>query len=201
MAERETEFKYLLSEQDSQALRRCLGEPLKSREFVNRYYAVRGGSDRRDWVLRLRVEGDNKTLTLKIGREVAPGVFDSQEYSARGVSESPGSWEEYEPLKVLRREISSGALYLQGEMENRREVFLAPCDVGRNWELDLALLPGGVELRELEIEVQGESEGLEELRGRLEAWFFEQGLSPSLSETTKYARFLGCLKQGEVSST
>ncbi|HIB63833.1 MAG TPA: CYTH domain-containing protein, partial [Phycisphaerales bacterium] len=76
----ETEFKFLLTESQYRALVKELGPPLRSRRLINRFFVPARPVDRRDWVLRLRLEGEKKELTLKIGREIEPGLFDSTEY-------------------------------------------------------------------------------------------------------------------------
>lgn len=192
MAERETEFKFLLSSFERDRLRVSLGEPVRVKTFVNRYYTL-NSSGRKDWVLRIREDSSNRVLTLKIGREVAPGVFDSVEYSA-SVGPEEASWESTEPMRVFREQISQDPISLQGEMGNRREVYRAPIDVGALWELDAAKLPNGEQFSELEVEVVAELEGLAELRRRLESWLGSVGINPVPSAKTKYARFLASLE-------
>ena len=192
MACRETEFKYVLEPAQSERLRAALGAPLESRRFSNRYYTLSGERQRKDWVLRVRQDESRAVLTLKIGREVSPGVFDSMEYSA-DVSGGPESWEGSEPMQVFRREISEEPVHFQGEMQNLRECFRAPVAVGEVWELDSATLPDGSGFSELEIEVKAELEELPSLRVAVEQWLEEQGVTPVAGTLTKYARFLAAV--------
>ena len=191
MAERETEFKYSLTQADHGSLQQRLGTPHKARDFINRYYTVEGGTDRRDWVLRLRLDAGVKELTLKIGREVSPGVFDSTEYSATVSSESPQAWAQEEPIRVLRRELSVAPIRVQGEVRNKRLVYPAPIAVGEFWELDETLLPGGKTVYELEVEVRdSNADSFAPMRQELEAWLAETVSRVTPSEQTKYSRFL-----------
>ncbi len=176
-------------------MRRCLGEPKEIREFVNRYYSLAESDRREDWVLRTRQEAQELVLTLKIGREISPGVFDSIEYSAKVFGDT-GDWEGTEPMRRFRQEISQGAVSLQGEMRNRREIYRPAVEVGRAWELDLAILPSGEQFSELEVEVVVENDSLPVLRERLEGWIRECGVEPRPSTETKYARFLKALRAG-----
>lgn len=189
MAERETEFKYLLEPSQSERLRAALGVPLESHRFSNKYYTLSGERQRKDWVLRLRQDDARSILTLKIGREVSPGVFDSMEYTAE-VTGDPESWEDSEPMQVFRREISEEPVHFQGEMQNVRECYRAPVAVGEVWELDSATLPGGGRFFELEIEVRAEIEVLPSLRTAVEQWLQSCGVPPVVGKRTKYARFL-----------
>lgn len=192
MAQRETEFKYLLDSSERDRLRAGLGEPISRLEFVNRYYTLTGERQRKDWVLRTRRDAEGTVLTLKIGREVSPGVFDSMEYSAK-VTGDPLSWEGTEPMKMFRQEISGEPVGLQGEMANLREIYRPPVEVGRVWEMDLAVLPNGEQFSELEVEVVAEGDRLSALRGVLEDWLKKTGIEPRPSTKTKYARFLEAL--------
>ena len=124
MAEQETEFKYLLSLDDYQKVGQALGRPERERRFINRYFTVVGGTDRRDWVLRLRVEGE------------------------------PADWSETEPVRVLRAEVSTAPIVEQGESRNLRQLYPPPVRVGRVWELDKCELPQGRQFCELEVEVE-----------------------------------------------
>ena len=191
MGQRETEFKFLLNTESLETLLGHLGEPLRERRFVNRYYTVEEHCGRKDWVLRLRQEEGVGELTLKVGREMEPGVFDSTEFSAAVKVTDLASWEETEPLRVLRREISASALLLQGEAFNHRRVFRAPIEVGARWEVDSTLLPNGVSFHELEVEVDfSTSEDLAKLAEKLRGWLRESGVVYEMSDKTKYARFL-----------
>lgn len=192
MAERETEFKYVLEPSQSESLRAALGAPLESRRFSNKYYTLSGERQRKDWVLRVRQDDSRAVLTLKIGREVSPGVFDSMEYTAE-VTDGPESWEDSEPMHVFRREISAEPVHFQGEMQNLRECFRAPVAVGEVWELDSATLPDGTGFSELEIEVKAELEELTLLRATVERWLESCGVPPVAGTLTKYARFLAAV--------
>lgn len=192
MAEQETEFKYLLSLDDYQKVGQALGRPERERRFINRYFTVVGGTDRRDWVLRLRVEGERRELTLKIGREMAPGVFDSVEYNQLVDSEEPADWSETEPVRVLRAEVSTAPIVEQGESRNLRQLYPPPVRVGRVWELDKCELPQGRQFCELEVEV--EAADVDSSAKLLMGWLESLGVSPQPSEKTKYARFLASLK-------
>ncbi|MFA7478961.1 MAG: CYTH domain-containing protein [Vulcanimicrobiota bacterium] len=192
MSQRETEFKYLLSATDYQKVLAGLGAPHRERVFVNRYFTVEDAPGRKDWVLRLRVEGSHRELTLKIGREIALGLFDSMEYSELVGSEQPGDWSNSEPIRVFRTEISPAPLRVQGESQTRRLLFSPPLEVGQVWELDSCCLPGGQEFFELEVETQ--APGVEEQGRALKAWLESRGVRPRPSEMTKYARFLGSLE-------
>ena len=192
MAEQETEFKYLLSLDDYLKVAGALGKPEHERCFVNRYFTVVGGTARRDWVLRLRVEGERRELTLKIGREVAPGLFDSLEYNELVPSENPADWSQTEPFKVLRAEVSTAPVTEQGEARNLRQVYQPPVKVGRVWELDRCELPHGRQFCELEVEVK--TSDVESSGKLINGWLDALGVSARPSEKTKYARFLASLK-------
>ncbi|MFA5506240.1 MAG: hypothetical protein WC423_12470, partial [Vulcanimicrobiota bacterium] len=134
----------------------------------------------------------HRELTLKIGREIALGLFDSMEYSELVGSEQPGDWSNSEPIRVFRTEISPAPLRVQGESQTRRLLFSPPLEVGQVWELDSCCLPGGQEFFELEVETQ--APGVEEQGRALKAWLESRGVRPRPSEMTKYARFLGSLE-------
>lgn len=185
---RETEFKYLLRAADYDALRSALGAPLKERTLVNRYFALQEPTERKDWVLRLRLENDARELTLKIGREIGPGLFDSQEFNATVFTEDPTDWEQTTPLQMFRSEISTDAVSVQGESRTVRSVFVAPIEVGRYWELDRCELPDGSVFCELEVEVSADD--LELKKAALNEWLLAQGVAPQVSNKTKYRRFL-----------
>jgi inorganic triphosphatase YgiF len=193
----ETEFKFLLSPAEYDTVKENLGAPLRERRFLNRYYTVSPvGEVRRDWVLRLRVENELKELTLKIGREVSPGLYQSTEYTRMVESEAPSHWDQTEPVLVLRREIGVSPLVLQGEARNVRLIYKAPVEVGRHWELDCTKLPDGTTFRELEIEIEADTpQELEQSRNTLSEWFRAQGLELQPSEMTKYARFLRAIEE------
>lgn len=191
MAEQETEFKYLLSLDDYHKVAGALGKPERERRFINRYFTVVGGTERRDWVLRLRVEGERRELTLKIGREVTPGLFDSTEYNELVSSEDPTDWSQAEPFKVLRAEVSTAPVIEQGESRNLRQIYLPPVKVGRVWELDRCELPQGRQFCELEVEV--ESSDVDSSAKLLNDWLEALGVAARPSEKTKYARFLEAL--------
>lgn len=195
MTERETELKYLLEATTHEQLPALLGPALASKSLVNRYFVPDQPSERQDWVLRLRtVEGAGNELTLKMGREVSPGIFDSLEHSCRDVATDPSNWEDLEPLKLFRKEISSRPLICQGESRTQRLVFGAPVEAGTAWELDVCTLPGGQRFAELEIELTpAQSERLEHSRSLVESWFHEQGVRFEVSRKTKYRRFLEAL--------
>lgn len=193
--EKETEFKFLLTGAEHQKLLECLEEPSRTRRFVNRYYTVNEILDRRDWVFRLRVEDDKRELTLKIGRELEPGLFDSQEFNQLVESENPADWQQTEPWIVLRREISQESIVLQGESVTERHICAPPIPVGHVWEVDLCTLPGGETFCELEIEVPA-SIDLDVSRRNVLEWLDSRGLRPKVSEKTKYARFLAAVKSG-----
>lgn len=191
MGQRETEFKYSLDSKSLEKLLSRLGEPVRERRFVNRYYSVEEQIARKDWVLRLRQEDQVGELTLKLGREIKPGVFDSMEYSAQVEAGDVECWEATEPLQVLRREISTSALILQGEAFNHRRVFRAPIDVGQWWEVDSTLLPNGASFHELEVEVSSHTpDELGKFSDKLRAWLEESEVGCEASDKTKYARFL-----------
>jgi uncharacterized protein YjbK len=192
LAEQETEFKYLLSEEDYHKVAQALGRPERERRFINRYFTVVGGTERRDWVLRLRVEDDRRELTLKIGREIAPGVFDSVEYNQLVQSEQPVDWFETEPIAVLRAEVSTAPIVEQGESHNLRRLYRPPVKVGRVWELDKCELPQGLRFCELEIEV--EVSDVDASAVLLSGWLDALGVVARPSEQTKYARFLASLE-------
>jgi inorganic triphosphatase YgiF len=195
MAQRETEFKYSFSSSDYRKLREVLGQPTGERRFVNRYFTVEGGTERKDWVLRLRVEGSKRELTLKIGRELSPGMFDSVEYNQLVENADPETWQDAEPMIVLRREVSQAPIVLQGESRNHRLLFEPPVGVGRVWELDRCELPDGQEFCELEVEVEVETaEACSELEVTLVGWLSQASVSIAPSQMTKYARFLASIK-------
>lgn len=191
---RETEFKFLLSDSDYQSVCKALNPPLKEREFLNRYFTVDPPPQRKDWVLRLRVEGDSQELTLKIGREISPGVFDATELNEMVPNQSPSGWESTEPVRKFRDEISRQPLLLQGEAKNRRLVFAAPIKVGQEWELDRCELPGGSVFCELEVELEySNPEDLSKKNQLVLEWLRGHGAEPLPSEKTKYARFLAAV--------
>ena len=185
----ETEFKFLLTESQYRALVKELGPPVRSRSLINRYFVPARPVERRDWVLRLRLEGEKKELTLKIGREIEPGLFDSTEYNASVDSEEPRDWERYRPFQIFRQEISVEPLKVQGESRTLRTVFRPPVAVGEAWEVDRCELPGGKVFCELEIEVD-DCQPFKVQREALLDWLRGVGIEPEVSSKTKYARFL-----------
>ena len=185
----ETEFKFLLTESQYGVLEKELGAPLRSRSLVNRYFVPAEPVERRDWVLRLRLEDHRKELTLKIGREIQPGLFDSTEYNELVDSEDPDDWEGCRPLRVFREGVSESALRVQGESRTLRHVFAPPVEVGKAWEVDRCELPGGKVFYELEVEVEGRGP-FEKQRETLLDWLAGIGIRPEVSQKTKYARFL-----------
>ncbi len=198
MAQNETEFKYQLTEAGYLRLLSQLPQPLKTLIFTNRYFVVDEPIARRDWVLRLRRGmGIPTELTLKIGREVGPGVFSSQEYTAYVDSEVHSAWEATEPMAVLRREISDAQLLVQGQVTNERRVVAAPLEPLREWEVDKTLLPDGSACYELEAEWPNEhvptAEELGDYRRSLESWLVSRGIPVEPSRVTKYRRFLDAL--------
>lgn len=195
MAEQEIEFKFELEQSAYLTLTQRLGRPTDERRFANCYYTVPKNT-RRDWVLRLRCEDEHKELTLKLGRLVSTGLYESMEYTAMVETRDPDGWLDTEPIRVLRQEISSEPLIYQGESRNHRLLFDAPIEVGRTWEVDHCELPNGEEFYELEVEVQGEEPpDIEELRGRLLHWLDACGIAVKPSTTTKYKRFLASCRE------
>jgi adenylate cyclase class IV len=196
LTEQETEFKYQLTPTAHLNLTELLGSPRKERRFTNRYYTV-ANNNRRDWVLRLRVEDQSKELTLKIGRVLSSGIYDSVEYSEFVNSAEPTEWNDTEPIRTLNREISEEPVELQGEARNQRLVFDAPLPVGREWEVDRCELPDGEVFYELEVEVHTNAlPEISVLREKLEHWLKERGIPIQPSQTTKYRRFLASLPGG-----
>lgn len=191
MSERETEFKFLLPPSAFRKLQGRLGAALRSRSFVNRYFVPTAPATRQDWVLRLRVEGDERELTLKVGSRTPHGTFESVEYTEQVEVDNWRDWVDTEPIRVLRREISEEPLRLQGESRTQRFVYSAPIAVGRHWELDRTELPDGAEFYELEVEIAPpETEELQVKRQALEDFLRSVGIEPQGSDKTKYARFL-----------
>ncbi len=199
MAQSENELKYELTELAYTRLLELaplLAEPLF---FRNIYFKSAEPVERRDWVLRLRTQQDGRSeLTLKVGREVSPGMFSSTEYSCVVASDIPGDWAGSEPLEIYLREISPLLPVLQGEAQNLRSCVVAPLGPVSRWEIDRTILADGSYFFELEIEWEAHQQpsALEvaEFRRALEGWMDEQGLGPvSLSRKTKYRRFLDSL--------
>lgn len=195
MAQQENELKYELSEESYHGLLAAtvaVGEP---RRFSNAYYHVDCETGRRDWVLRLRrQQGLPDELTLKVGRQTSPGIFSSTEYTANVESSLPQDWEETEPVRMFRKEISAAPIVSQGEARNERRVVEAPLGPVPHWEIDRTELPNGKVAYELEIEYPTEvsptPEQLSGFRAQLEDWLFTQDLKASPSGKTKYRRFL-----------
>lgn len=199
MAQKERELKYELSETAHERLLE-LCEPLEEvREFSNLYFEAGEPVERKDWVLRLRREGDDGgELTLKIGRELAPGMFSSTEYTARVSGAEPETWEGTEPYRVFLQEISGRAPRLQGASHNQRHLLKAPIGPVGSWELDRTSLPDDSVFYELEIEWDSGSEPSAEevsaFREELEQWLESNDLGPARpSRKTKYRRFLDAL--------
>lgn len=196
MAQKENELKYELCQESYHALLAAtdsLGEPQR---FSNTYFHVEEETGRRDWVLRLRRragEGGGE-LTLKVGRQTSPGTFSSVEYTAQVHSATPADWEETEPMRVFRQEISRGAVVCQGQTLNERQVVRAPLGPVPGWEVDRTELPNGKICFELEIEyppdISPTPEQLSGFRAQIEEWLFDQELKSSTSTKTKYRRFL-----------
>lgn len=202
MAQSENELKYELTESSYQRLLELaphLGEPLL---FRNIYFKAAEAVERRDWVLRLRTQQDGASeLTLKIGREVSPGMFASTEYSCEVSSDRPCDWVSSEPLEVYFREISTALPVLQGEAQNKRSCIAGPLGPVSRWEVDRTVLADGSIFFELEIEWEEDQRPstleVAEFRRDLEFWMDEQGLGPiSPSRKTKYRRFLDSLGSG-----
>lgn len=199
MAQKERELKYELSESaHGRLLELC--EPLgELREFSNLYFQAEEPVERKDWVFRLRRQGDGEgELTLKIGRELAPGMFSSTEYTARVKGAEPETWEGTEPYRVFLQEISSRPPRLQGASHNRRHLLKAAIGPVESWELDRTTLPDDSVLYELEIEWEPDTDpSIEEVsafREELEQWLESSGLGPARpSRKTKYRRFLDAL--------
>lgn len=196
MATPENELKYELSETAYHYLLASLSPEGEAQVFRNAYYAVETDVGRRDWVLRLRqreasVGGE---LTLKVGRQVSPGSFSSVEHTALVQSDLPADWEETEPLRVFRQEISSEALVCRGAAKNERRLLTAPLGPAPLWELDCTTLPNGKVFYELEIEFPPETaptaEQIAGFRAELEEWMFDQGVQAVPGKKTKYRRFL-----------
>ncbi len=198
MTERETEIKLLLSQSGAEKLSSILGEPIREKTLVNQYFVAQAAVERRDWVLRLRSEGDKRTLTLKIGREVAPGLFDSIEVSEQVTETEPVHWESTSTLRRFREEISNAPIRLLGETKTLRRVCRAPLAGARFWEIDQTLYPDGTLFWELEIEIcsdQGQPSDGSSLPEMIREWLVQHGIENSPSRKTKYARFLDSLKE------
>lgn len=198
MAQNETEFKYQLKEADYRRLLSHVSAPLKVLVFTNRYFLADEPIARQDWVLRLRRgDGLSNELTLKIGKEMSPGVFRSLEYSACVEDDDPLAWEVTEPMEVLRREISTAPLLVHGEVINERRVVPAPLEPLGVWEVDKTEFPDGTVCYELEAEwPDGRIPTPEELgnyRQSLEAWLVSCDIRVEPSRVTKYRRFLDSL--------
>ena len=194
--ERETELKFLLREEAFHLLLERLGKPRKCLKFVNQYYSVIPSLERRDWVLRCRKFESKRVLTLKVGREVQPGVFDSTEYSDNVDSGNPSDWENASVMKTFREQISTQPIQLQGAVNNERIVFDTPLGFGQFWELDRTEYPKGSIVHELEVEVPFVSTEELELRSRQIAdYLSEAGVKAEPSRRTKYARFLQSLHE------
>lgn len=200
MAQGEQELKFFLSESAyGRILELCqpTSPPLR---FSNLYFQSAEPVERADWVLRLRrSEGDDGgELTLKVGREVSPGMFRSTEYSAQVDSADVIAWQGTEPLRVFFDEVSPLLPVFRGASHNIRQVVRAPLGPVALWELDRTSLPDASVFHELEIEWQSDAEPTVEevaaFRVELEEWFASQGFSEiTPSRKTKYRRFLDSL--------
>jgi hypothetical protein len=198
MAQRENEIKYELTEQSYQALLSILPAVGEPKLFTNVYYKAALESGRRDWVLRLRrqdnEEGAPGELTLKVGRQTSPGAYSSMEYTAFVNSSDPADWEDTEPLRIFRQEISQAAILAQGQASNQRQVVQAPLGPAPHWEVDSTLLPNGKRAFELEIEFPTETapkaEEMAGFQAQVEEWMFDNDVRVTVSTKTKYRRFL-----------
>lgn len=195
MAETEHELKYEISPQDFLRLPALLPPAGPEVELLNTYFSVPGEVGRRDWVLRLREQsGSPPELTLKVGRQVAPGDFRSVEYTCPAPSGFPSDWEHLEPVQVFRREISGGRLSVQGAVVTRRCPRRGPFPPERVWEFDACALPDGSQVFELEVECPTDSTWTEEqgraYRIKVERWLADHGATFAPSRQTKYGRFL-----------
>ena len=196
MAQQENELKYELSEESYHSLLGLLSQEGETLSFFNAYFVASEDTGRRDWVLRLRRSGDEGAgeLTLKVGRQTSPGAFSSTEYTAEVQSDQPADWEETEPMRVFRQEISKVAIVPQGRARNERKIVQAPLGPVRQWEVDRTELPNGKVCYELEIEyppdVSPSPEQIAGFRAELEEWMFEHSLKATASSKTKYRRFL-----------
>ena len=199
MAASEDELKYELSERGYHRLLEFatpLGEALR---FRNLYFQAAEPVERRDWVLRLREQQDGAwELTLKVGREVAAGMFSSVEYTTDVRSDDPADWVGTEPLEVYFQEISKSLPVFQGMSQNTRSRVVAPVGPVKRWEVDRTVLADGSIFHELEIEwepgVRPSVSEVAAFRIALEQWMEEQGMGPvQPSRKTKYRRFLDSL--------
>lgn len=196
MGQKENELKYELSEDSYHGLLAATAAVGAPRRFDNVYFHVEEETGRRDWVLRLRrQQGDaGGELTLKVGRQTSPGTFSSMEYSARVSSADPLDWEETEPVRIFRQEISRAPILFQGQTHNERQEVEAPLGPVPRWEIDKTELPNGKLCYELEIEYPPDAsptpEQLSGFRARIEEWLFDLDLKSSTSTKTKYRRFL-----------
>ncbi len=199
MAQKERELKYELSEFAYQRLLELcqpIGEVV---DFSNLYFQAGEPVERKDWVLRLRRQGDGGgELTLKIGGETAPGMFSSTEYTALVKGAEPETWEGTDPYRVFLQEISSRPPGLQGASHNQRHLLEAAIGPVGSWELDRTSLPDGSTFHELEIEwepgTEPSAEEVATFRTELEQWLESNGLGPARpSRKTKYRRFLDSL--------
>jgi len=158
---------------------------------------VRNGS-----LLRIRVSGAACVLTLKHGREVTPGYFDSAELEAQVAPEAlesavalPASLLDLdmEPIRELLRLHGRPALVFLGTLENER--VRRRVEAGGAGELVLEVdrmrFPDGSEAHELEIEV-----GADQADPAAE-WILDKarrrGIRLEPERATKLERFLAWL--------
>ena len=199
MAQGEQELKYQLSESAYGRILELCQPTDPAVSFSNMYFQAAEPVERADWVLRLRrSEGAGGELTLKLGREVSPGMFRSTEYTAEVQSDEVAAWQGTEPLRVFFEEVSPLLPVFRGASHNIRQVVLAPLGPVARWELDRTSLPDASVFHELEIEWEPDAEPTVEevaaFRAELEEWFVSQGFSDiTPSRKTKYRRFLDSL--------
>lgn len=196
----EYELKYELTEAGYRALLAELEVEGAPNFFRNTYYTVAATTSRQDWVLRLRSWSEGPAeLTLKVGKREPSGLFSSVEYTAVVTSNRPREWENSEPLRVLRADLTREELKEEGSIDNVRYRMRPPFGPAPYWELDHARLSLTEELFELEIEYPAEKvPPLEEImvfEQELTRWVQGLGVTFEASRKTKYQRFLEALKK------
>lgn len=194
--ERETELKFLLDQAAFAKLSSALGPAQRTERFTNRYYSIEPPSDRKDWVLRLREYSSRRLLTLKIGREVQPGIFDSTEHTDVVESPNPEDWMDTSVMRVFRKEVSQLPIKIQGTVVNQRSVYATPLGFGNFWELDRTEYPSGEVFWELEVEVPFfANEELEQRSKEISAFLESLKIGFQPSRQSKYARFLKTIQE------
>lgn len=152
-AQTEREFKYMLTGEGAKALERHLGAPAREGWQRNRYWRADLAPG---WVLRCREEPWGFTLTVKGPGTLIDGCKTCPEFEAPVTAEFAAALASQVDLAGIAPLFAApppplGMASFAGGLENHRKTWLRE---GLEVSLDRFSLPDGLELHELEIELQ-----------------------------------------------